>query len=147
MKRIWEEAGMTGWYAEDDDACTVSIAGDVVVVVGELDQDTDFLLRDVVTGALAGGPRSLVADLSGLTFLSAGSVTLLLALQRAAAEAGCRLTVTGVTGTPARVLAIAGVLDLLAGAPAGPGGAGCAEEHVERSRTGAERSEQRPQDP
>lgn len=115
------------WYEDDDEACTVSLVGGVtsgaVVVTGALDRDSDFRLRDAVLGALGRGWRTVAVDLSGVDFLSAGTVALLLGLQQRAAESGVLLHVTGARGLPARVLEIARVTELLAAPPAaGPEG-------------------------
>ena len=60
----------------------------VVSVVGEIDQLTASLWQDVLSRVVSREPRRLVIDLSGVLFLSAAGLSVLISLRNAAAQQG-----------------------------------------------------------
>jgi anti-sigma B factor antagonist len=81
----------------------VAITGEVdLLSAGELER----WLRRVITESSC---RTIVLDLGGVEFLAARGVSVLLAAERAAEEAGRDLQVTNAQGLPARVLTLLGL--------------------------------------
>ena len=60
----------------------------VVSVVGEIDQLTASLWQDVLSRVVSREPRRLVIDLSGVLFLSAAGLSVLINVRNAAAQQG-----------------------------------------------------------
>jgi anti-anti-sigma factor len=81
----------------------VAITGEVdLLSAGELER----WLRRVIAESSC---RTIVLDLGGVEFLAARGVSVLLAAERAAEEAGRDLQVTNAQGLPARVLTLLGL--------------------------------------
>jgi anti-anti-sigma factor len=91
---------------------TISVStGDhqpTVTAAGELDFTNAHLLVDTVTGIELDGHRTVVLDLSGLSFCDARGVSALLKAHSCVRSAGRRLLLRGVSGVPLRVIGITG---------------------------------------
>jgi anti-sigma B factor antagonist len=94
-----------------------------VALVGEIDFDNASQLIDCVRELLAKGDAQLWVDLRRLTFCDARGLAALVRSAARCRRAGGVLTVTGATGSVARVMAITGVDEILRGDGADPGGA------------------------
>ncbi|WP_084402220.1 STAS domain-containing protein [Lentzea albidocapillata] len=81
----------------------------VVELVGEVDMSTAPLLAERLAGLLAEDIDHVVLDLSGLTFLSAAGVNVLLAADRSARTRGVAISLAGCGGVVRRVLQATGV--------------------------------------
>lgn len=95
-----------------DDALTVTVvAGEPprFVLVGELDLKT---ARKVVGAADLLGLHDLVIDCAGLTFLDSYGVSALVRLHQDREAVGARVALTGLTGSPRRVLEMMALLDM-----------------------------------
>jgi anti-anti-sigma factor len=80
----------------------------VVAPAGEVDPATAPLLRAALLDAVDGYPQ-VCCDLTGVNFLGAAGVTVLVAALERAAGAGSRLRIRGAQGITERVLRITGV--------------------------------------
>lgn len=81
-----------------------------VALGGEIDIATAGQVRAAIEDALlAYEPSRVDLDLSGVSFLDSTGINMVLALHRAAAERGCRLTASRPQRQVARVLALVGV--------------------------------------
>jgi anti-anti-sigma factor len=94
-----------------------------VLASGEFDMASRELLRDALAAAIADEPTTIRIDASGVRFLDATTISLLVAAQRTADEQGIRLTVAHAPRFIARVLHLAGVCQVL-GVPEPATGAG-----------------------
>jgi anti-anti-sigma factor len=83
--------------------------GHLVTASGELDFSNAQRLQDAVSGIELNGHRTVVLDLTDLTFCDVKGVFTLLSASRAVAANGGRVTVRGVSGLPRRVFALTGV--------------------------------------
>jgi anti-anti-sigma factor len=91
-----------------------------LVVVGELDEDTAEGLAGLIANAVRqDGVTEVVVDLRRVTFLGAAGVRILLRGRDAASAMNCKFRVVNADGIALRVLAVSGVLKVLAvaGAP------------------------------
>jgi anti-sigma B factor antagonist len=87
--------------------------GPVMQVSGELDiTNSDLLLQAVRTLDLD-GQRSVVLDLTGLTFCDASGAAAFIEASRHLRHVGGRLRITGASGLPRRVLTLTGVDEYL----------------------------------
>jgi anti-anti-sigma factor len=85
-----------------------------VAVVGEIDLSNSDLLRIRLLNVLsASHPHHLDVDLAGVPFLDCSGITVLVAVDRAAARIGCRLHITNPQPLVRRVLDLTGLLDVL----------------------------------
>ena len=80
----------------------------VVSMSGELDAFNAECLFDAVSGVDLDRDRTLVLDLTGLTFCDAGGVSAVLRADRFLRDRGGRLTVQGMSGLPRRVFTLTG---------------------------------------
>ena len=96
--RSWTESGPTA--AEPADVLTV------VAAEGDIDVDTESLLRHVLAQTLNGRP-AVCCDLSRVTFFGAAAANLLLDTHRCAAEAGQHFFLRGAGAMTEHVLAVA----------------------------------------
>ncbi len=78
----------------------------VIAAEGDIDVDTEPLLRHVLAQAVNGRP-AVCCDLSGVTFFGAAAANLLLATHRRATEAGQLFVLRGAGGMTEHVLAVA----------------------------------------
>lgn len=95
-----------------DDALTVTVVGvepPTLALVGELDFRTR---RKVDASARSLGTRDRVIDRSGLTFLDSHGVSALVSLYQDREPFGARVVLTGLTGSPRRVLDMMALLDM-----------------------------------
>jgi anti-sigma B factor antagonist len=95
-----------------DEALTVNVAAGEpprLRIVGELDLRTT---RTVTAAAYSLGSHDLVIDCSGLTFLDSHGVSALVRLYRDRQAIGARRVLTGLTGSPRRVLEMMALLDM-----------------------------------
>ncbi|GIF13776.1 sigma-70 family RNA polymerase sigma factor [Actinoplanes teichomyceticus] len=95
---------------------TATSDGVRVAVHGEIDRDNaNQVRRELLTVAsTCGRDRRLSVDLSGVPLLSAAGIAMMTAVREAARGHGVRLVLTGVQPYVARVLAIAGLRELIA---------------------------------
>ncbi len=90
----------------DADVATVALHGEVDVLT--VDQ-----VRVALTDAIAGGPRSIVVDLAGLTFIdSTGLGALVFGFQRAR-DAGIAFRLTRASRGVRQVLVLSGLLEVV----------------------------------
>jgi anti-sigma B factor antagonist len=81
-----------------------------IALGGEIDIATAGQARAAIEDALLGyEPSRVDLDLSGVSFLDSTGINMMMALHRAAAERGCRLTASRPQRQVARVLALVGV--------------------------------------
>lgn len=101
----------------------VSSADSVVRVtaVGEVDSSSAPLLRSELESALDGGPRELVVDLDGVTFLDSAGLSVLAGAHRTASERGVSLRVLASGRAVIRPLQITGLWELLGAEQVEPG--------------------------
>lgn len=64
----------------------------VVAVSGEIDLTTCTELRSAITGVLDEGAPEVVVDVSGVAFIDATGIGVLIGVTNKARDAGCRLT-------------------------------------------------------
>jgi anti-anti-sigma factor len=79
-----------------------------VTAAGELDFTNAHRLVETVAGIELDGHRTVVLDLSGLTFCDARGVSALLEAHNEIRSAGRALRLRGVAGVPRRILRITG---------------------------------------
>ena len=84
----------------------------VITVIGELDLHTSPSLHDEISSAIAAGARSVAVDLSGVGFMDSTALGVLVSASATAKDHGAELCLVGVTGSPARVLALTGMDDV-----------------------------------
>jgi anti-anti-sigma factor len=96
--RSWTEPAPPA--AERDDALTV------IAAEGDIDLDTESLLRNVLAQTLS-GRAAVCCDLSRVTFFGAAAANLLLDTHRHAAEAGQQFFLRGAGAMTEHVLAVA----------------------------------------
>jgi anti-anti-sigma factor len=95
-----------------DEPLTVNIIGvepPSIALVGELDFRTT---PKVTAAARTLRARDLVIDCSGLTFLDSFGVSALVMLHKDREAGGGSLVLTGLTGSPRRILEIMALLDM-----------------------------------
>jgi anti-sigma B factor antagonist len=85
----------------------------VAVVRGELDMLTAPILDAELEQATAQGPRTLVIEMSGVTFLDSSGCHALVRAHRRSDTTGVELYLAGLNGTCRRVLEVAGLTELL----------------------------------
>ncbi|WP_445169912.1 STAS domain-containing protein [Mycolicibacterium sp. Dal123E01] len=79
----------------------------VVAVQGSVDALTAPQLNDALDGALEGGPRAVVADLSQVDFLaSAGMSALIIAHEKCSGSTAFGVVATGAIARPMRLVGI-----------------------------------------
>jgi anti-sigma B factor antagonist len=92
-------------------------AGSVVVTLtGDLDLAASPLFDREIARAVGLGPRRLVVDLRGLTFLDCRGLAAVLSARARARESGIAMSVRDVAGTPRRIFDLTGasvVFDLV----------------------------------
>ena len=81
----------------------------VVNVQGELDLSTSTALRAAVEGAYGDGAPRVAVDLSGVTFMDSSSLGALVACLHEVNERGGEMRLVGVSGSPAKVIALTGL--------------------------------------
>jgi anti-anti-sigma factor len=81
----------------------------VLRLLGELDLSNKDLLRDAISGALQHGPRVLVLDLSGLSFMDCGGLRVLVQTHKHLAEDQRQLFVAGSGPMVRRLIRITGL--------------------------------------
>ncbi|MET8170467.1 STAS domain-containing protein [Streptomyces sp. NPDC005329] len=85
----------------------------VVRVSGELDYVSSPVLMEELQPLIARGDRSVVLDLSGVTFCDSSGLNALLSARQQAERRGVELAVAGVPQQPRRVLQMTGADQLL----------------------------------
>ena len=95
--------------AENDGAgiCVIRARGDV-------DMESAPRLEAAIEQAVASNPKSVLIDLSDVTFLDSSGIRSLVVGKRRIEEMGATLTIDGMTPAVQRVFEISGVIDLLA---------------------------------
>lgn len=90
-------------------------AGDTVVlrVAGEVDLFTSGALGRCCAGILENHPRAFVIDLSGVTFLGAAGITVLVTAHERSARVGTVFTVVGNSRSVLRSLQVVGLDEML----------------------------------
>jgi len=113
---LWPQTCYTVEMARDAGAplCVTSTRVDYdrlrITVTGEIDLSTSpRLLEELMTGLSLPGCRDIVLDLSGVSFLDASAIGVLMRAHTACRRAGGRLTVFGARGIVAEVLHMTGV--------------------------------------
>jgi anti-sigma B factor antagonist len=86
-------------------------------VAGELDMATAPRLAEVVDEACAQGTRSILLDLSGVTFLDSCGLRAIFEASRRIELTGGHIICAGVSGAAHRVLELTGVLESLRWGP------------------------------
>ena len=81
----------------------------VVNVQGELDLSTSAALRAAVEEAAGDTAPRVAVDLSGVTFMDSSSLGVLVACLKEVQERGGELRLVGVSGSPAKVIALTGL--------------------------------------
>jgi anti-sigma B factor antagonist len=81
----------------------------VVSMSGELDAFNAECLFDAVGVLELDGQRTVVLDLTGLTFCDAAGVSAVLQVNRFFGDRGRRMTVHGISGLPRRVFTLTGI--------------------------------------
>lgn len=89
-----------------DGACSV------VSLSGEADLTTTEL-RDALAAELMGGPRLVLIDMSGLTFIDSGATQMIIAAHRVARHAGGMLALIRPVGAVDRTLGLMGISRLI----------------------------------
>lgn len=85
----------------------------ILLVRGELDEQTVVLLGHAADLVLSGQPGDLLLDLSGVSFIGAAGLNALVARQREQAGAGYSLDLSNGTNRHRRVFTAGGLSDLL----------------------------------
>jgi anti-sigma B factor antagonist len=98
-----------GFQASIRSGCGVT----VVCLAGELDLASAPQVQTTLQGALELGARSVVIDLSRVTFIDARGIGLIVGARRSATQRGATLGVSGVEGQVAQVFALAGLGELI----------------------------------
>jgi len=80
----------------------------VLRLAGEADMGTTEL-RDALAAELAGRPRLLLLDMSGLRFIDSGATQMIIAAYQLARREGGTLAIAGISAPVARVLELTGV--------------------------------------
>jgi anti-anti-sigma factor len=97
------------------DTCLSSPGTVRVAVSGEIDLSTADVFRagllNVVSAQL---PERIEVDLAGVTFLDCSALTVLVVVAKAAARGGWQLRITNPQPVVRRILALTGLLDVLA---------------------------------
>ena len=93
----------------------------VVAVAGELDMLTGPSLQNHLDKALAARPTRLIVDLSGVSFMGATGLAVLIKAQHAATYQGTTLQLGGVSRAAARVLQVTELTHLFEILPAEKG--------------------------
>jgi anti-anti-sigma factor len=91
--------------AGDGICCVVRLAGEADITSTEL--------RDALTAELAGGPRRLLVDMSGLTFMDSGATQMIIAAYRVALHGGGTLALVRPSAPVARMLELMEVTTLI----------------------------------
>lgn len=81
----------------------------VISLAGEIDVYTAPRLAAELDGALAGGPVTLVVDMSGVDFCDSTGINVLLSAHRQAAGRGGGIQLSGTRRTVRRVLRVTGL--------------------------------------
>jgi anti-sigma B factor antagonist len=90
------------------------LAGEVVLVLcGELQQNTAAQLRQAVAEALATGPGRLTVDVHLMTFMESSGLGALVGARHACDGVGCDFCVVGVGPALRRTLRTTGLIDYL----------------------------------
>jgi len=100
------------------EGCTVILA-----VVGQIDIGNSDALAGEIRDALAGGPATIVLDLSRVSFFGSSGLGAVVAADNQARAVGCRLVVMPGTGPVRRLLDQAGAQRLVTIVGEGPPGA------------------------
>lgn len=85
----------------------------VVYLTGELDMATAPELTGVLDPLIAHGPREVVLDFSGLSFIDSSGIATLVDSQQRLSEQERRLSIRGARRGAVRVFEIAGLVDFL----------------------------------
>src|SRR5262245_55508971 len=85
----------------------------VVQMNGELDLAAGAQVQAALDRAVGLGARNIVIDLSGVTFIDAHGIGLIVSAWRSAIERGVRFRVSGVEGQVAHMVALVGLEDLV----------------------------------
>lgn len=91
-----------------------------VAMSGELDLATEAQLAHALTRVVAQAPARVVVDLSGLEFMDARGVAVLLHARERAHAIGSRIELVTGHGEPRRLLELCGVLTRLDAVPEAP---------------------------
>lgn len=86
-------------------------------VGGEVDAESSGRLGAAIEAALASRPERIEVSLTAVTFLDSSGIRTLMVGRSRAADQGSALVITGVQGSPRRVLEISGILDTLTSSP------------------------------
>jgi anti-sigma B factor antagonist len=84
---------------------------------GDVDLATAPELDKAIHAAASTKPRSVMLDLSEVTFLDSSGIRVLVEAQRQLEELGAKFTLDGMSPALTRVFEIAGVIDLLRHTP------------------------------
>jgi anti-sigma B factor antagonist len=84
-----------------------------LILVGELDVATAPDLLTTLNSLIEDDHRDLRLNLSGLSFMDASGVSVLMQVHKHLGEVGGRLTLTFVHGIPQRILGICGLLEVI----------------------------------
>jgi anti-sigma B factor antagonist len=95
----FSEASTRGWH--------------VVAIRGELDLHTAPLLRDRIEALTAEEPAFLAIDLTEVPFMDSSALGVIVGALERLREHGGDLALVGVSGSPAKVLSITGVGELI----------------------------------
>jgi anti-anti-sigma factor len=76
--------------------------------VGRIDSSTAGAFSAGVTGLVTGGTANVVLDLAGLDYISSAGLRVVLTAAKAAKEAGGAMTLCGLRGNVAQVMAVSG---------------------------------------
>ena len=103
--------------AEGQLALHTSVEGSVarVRLHGELDVHAAGAVIDELTGLVSGDVRTVIVDVSGLTFLDSTGLRALLVGRDHVRDEGAEFSLQGVGGVVERVLEMTGLHDLLTG--------------------------------
>ena len=99
----------TGWASGLGLVVSMDERGHLVTASGELDFSNAHKLQDAVTAIELDGHRTVVLDLTDLTFCDVRGASALLSASRIVSANGGRVTVRGASGLPRRVFALIGV--------------------------------------
>ena len=117
-------ATFRSWDVQEPDASgtTVSEDGTCVVVhlLGEHDAANSDALLATLAGALAVADSGLVVDLSGVQFMGAATIGVVLRVRSRAQRCGLTFTVRSPSPRALRVLGICGLLELIDPVAVGP---------------------------